>query len=63
MVPLGIQFAASGLVGNKIGQNDPEGAKQYAAVSILVAILLVGFLDSCLWIGRVSLAGFFTQDP
>ena len=63
MVPLGVQFAASGLVGNKIGQHDPEGAKQYAAVSILAALLLVGFLDSALWICRASLAGFFTQDP
>lgn len=41
MIPLGVQFAASGLVGNMIGAGNPRQAKKYAACCVILAISLV----------------------
>ena len=40
MIPTGVAFAASGLVGNCIGMNQVLRAKQYAQVSILYSIFV-----------------------
>ena len=40
MIPTGVAFAASGLVGNCIGMNQVERAKKYAEVTIIYSILL-----------------------
>jgi MATE family multidrug resistance protein len=63
MIPLGIQFAAAGLVGEQFGANNPEMVKKFAimctafglAVYTVVMILCIVFED--------YVASFFTKDP
>ena len=41
MIPLGVQYAASGLVGNMIGKGNPKQAQRYAIVCICFSVGLV----------------------
>jgi MATE family multidrug resistance protein len=44
MFSLGVQFAASGLVGNMLGKDNPEQAKRFAICCVVVAVSLVSSL-------------------
>ena len=44
MIPLGVQFAASSLVGIEIGAGNPQQAKKYALTSILFALICMSVI-------------------
>lgn len=62
MIPSGVAFAASGLVGNCIGMNQVARAQKYASVSIkysmaVTIVMLLGF-----HLFRDKLSHIFTTD-
>jgi MATE family multidrug resistance protein len=45
MIPLGIQFTASGLVGSSIGANNPSQAKKFALAAVLYSAFTMGIFS------------------
>ena len=45
MIPLGIQFTASGLVGASIGANNPLQAKKFAFTAVLYSAITMGVIS------------------
>mmetsp|Transcript_4694 Transcript_4694/g.3950 ORF Transcript_4694/g.3950 Transcript_4694/m.3950 type:complete len:204 (+) Transcript_4694:653-1264(+) len=62
MIPLGISFIASSLVGNNLGANKPRVAKVYTNVSLLLVFVLSLVIGLLLLIYRVQVAYIFTDD-
>jgi len=62
MIPQGISFAASSLVGNQIGKNCKEQAQRYAICSILLSVLCAVPIMAFFWLAPRSIALFFTKD-
>jgi|DEB19_MinimDraft_2_1074335.scaffolds.fasta_scaffold24701_1 MATE family multidrug resistance protein len=62
MIPLGIQFAASSLVGNQVGKNCPEQAQRYAVCSVLFGVSAVSLLMVSFFLVPRSIATIFTKD-
>ena len=62
MIPTGVAFAASGLVGNCIGMNQVTRAKKYSEVAIAysVAVTIVMLILFTLYATPISF--FFTND-
>lgn len=63
MIPTGVAFAASGLVGNCIGMNQVYRAKQYAKVSILYSIFVTVSLLSAFTVYADEISKIFTNEP
>lgn len=62
MIPTGVAFAASGFVGNCIGMNQVERARNYADVSINYSMFLT-FIIICIFMaGSHTITHFFTSD-
>jgi Na+-driven multidrug efflux pump len=62
MIPTGVAFAASGLVGNCIGMNQIDRAKNYSEVCINYS-MFVTFCLSCLFFAfSKPISFFFTTD-
>ena len=62
MIPTGVAFAASGLVGNCIGMNQVDRAKQYERVSILFSVIVTSIMLLIFWAFDYYLAALFTTD-
>lgn len=62
MIPLGVQFAASGLVGNAIGAKNPRQAKKYAACCVILAVSLVSTIVIVFNISPEMVGSIFTKD-
>lgn len=62
MIPTGVAFAASGLVGNCIGMNQVYRAKQYAQISILYSIFVTVTMLSLFTIYADFISRIFTND-
>lgn len=62
MIPTGVAFTASGLVGNLLGMNQVERAKQYERVTICFSMLVTALMLTIFWIFRNALAGIFTDN-
>ena len=62
MIPTGVSFAASGLVGNCIGMNQIPRAKKYANISIFYSVLVTTLMLTIFWICRDALSRIFTED-
>ena len=62
MVPLGISFIASSMVGNNLGGNRPRIARIYAESSLFVVFSLSLIVGSFLWIFRYKIGYIFTDD-
>jgi len=45
MIPLGISFAVTSLVGNSIGKNKIEDAKNFSIIGVVTGMSIVGFLS------------------
>jgi MATE family multidrug resistance protein len=63
MIPTGVAFAASGLVGNCIGMNQISRGKEYASISIKYSMFVTFTMLFIFWMGRDKLARIFTEDP
>ena len=62
LIPQGVAFAASGLVGNCIGMQQINRAKHYSNASINYSMLLTGLLLAVFWVYDDELAFVFTDD-
>ena len=62
MIPLGVQFAASGMVGNEIGRCNIKQAKRYAACCIILAASLNSVFAVFFNIYPRAAGVFFTDD-
>lgn len=63
MIPLGIQFTASGLVGTSIGAGNPSQAKRYALTAVLFSFVCMGMISILLTTQSEHVARIFTKDP
>jgi Na+-driven multidrug efflux pump len=62
MIPMGVQFAASALVGNAIGADKPKQAKRFAVACIIFAVCIVTVVCIMFNIFDESIARIFTKD-
>lgn len=62
MVPLGVQFAASGLVGNMIGANNKAQAQRYAIVCVVFAVICVSTMVVVFNCSPDMIGNLFTHD-
>lgn len=62
MIPLGVQFAASGMVGNMIGARNPKQAQKYALCAVLLAVIIVSIVSIVFNIIPEIIGGIFTKD-
>lgn len=62
MIPTGVAFAASGLVGNCIGMNQVARAKSYGQISILYSVFVTFIMLTIFRFFEDSLARIFTED-
>ena len=62
MIPLGIQYAASSLVGNQVGKGCKEQAQRYAIVCVVFGISAVSLLMVSFFLVPRSIATIFTKD-
>lgn len=60
MLPLGISYAASALVGNYLGENNVKDAKTFAALTIVLDIILTSIIVIVIGFETRGLAGLFT---
>lgn len=62
MIPLGISFAVTSLVGNSIGSGNIEKAKKYAIIAILTGMTIVGVLTVFVIVFKSSIPHVYTSD-
>lgn len=62
MIPTGLAFAASGLVGNCIGMNQVKRAKQYECANLLYGLITTSIILFILYIFSHPLVALFTTD-
>lgn len=62
MIPTGVSFAASGLVGNCIGMNQVERGKEYEQVSIFFSVFVTSIMLLVFQVFSYQLAALFTDD-
>ena len=63
MLPLGISYAASALVGNYLGENNVKDARRYAALTILLDVILTTVIVIVIGVETRGLAKLFTNEP
>lgn len=61
MIPLGMSFATTTLVGNAIGARKVEDARRYTIASIILAMSIITFTTSFVYIYRFSLPYLYTN--
>ena len=61
MLPLGISYSASALVGNYLGEGKIKDAKIYASLTIVLNIILTTIIVVIIGSFKKSLAGLFTN--
>ena len=62
MIPTGVAFAASGLVGNCMGMGQIERAKDYARVAVYYSITVTVVMLTIFTLFAERLSKFFTDD-
>jgi multidrug resistance protein, MATE family len=63
MISLGMQFAASGLVGGQLGAGNPKQAKKYALLCVLLNLSITCVLAILIPIFSTNIALLFTHEP
>lgn len=65
IVPIAISYAATTRVGQKIGQNDPTGAKIAAFATITIGVVAMSMIAVALWLFPEQIAGVYLNgsDP
>lgn len=61
MLPLGISYSASALVGNYLGEGNVRDAKIYASLTIVLNIILTSIIVILIGVYSDSLSGLFTN--
>jgi len=62
MIPTGLSFTASSLVGNCIGMNQVQRAKQYEFITILYSIFFTSSMLLVFYMQEDSLSRLFSND-
>jgi Na+-driven multidrug efflux pump len=62
MIPTGLSFTASSLVGNCIGMNQVQRAKQYEFITILYSIFFTSSMLLVFYLQEDSLSRLFSND-
>jgi len=62
MIPMGVSYAASSLVGNQVGKNCKEQAQRYAVCSVLFGVFGVTLIMVFFLLAPRKIATFFTRD-
>ena len=62
MVPMGIQSAASAIIGEQIGANRVKIAKQYFYVMVYVCVGLLILVQMLIYSFKEQIVGVFTSD-
>lgn len=62
MIPLGIGFTASGLVGSQIGDGNPQQAKRNALSIVVFDLTMVIPVAIFFWSSADFVSGIFTND-
>lgn len=60
MLPLGISYAASALTGNFLGENKVKVAKTFAALTVVLDVIVTSVIVLVIGFQTKSLAGLFT---
>lgn len=63
MISLGMQFAASGLVGGQLGAHNPKQAKKFALFCVLLNLSITCVLAVLIPVFSTDIALFFTDEP
>lgn len=63
MVPLGVQFSASALVGGQVGANNVALAKKHAITHVIYATFLMTIIMVTIKLNEDFVAGLFTDHP
>lgn len=63
MIPCGMSFATTTLVGNSIGQSDPDKAKRYTLSAVLCGLIMIGTTTTLVLIFRDSIPYVYTSEP
>ena len=63
MVPLGVQFSASALVGGQVGANNVALAKKHAITHVIYATFLMTIIMVIIKLNEDFVAGLFTDHP
>ena len=62
MFPLGVQFAASGLVGNSLGKGNSTQAKRFAVMCVVVTVISILTFAVSINVWAYPIAQIFTKD-
>jgi MATE family multidrug resistance protein len=63
MIPLGISFACTTLVGNSIGSNNVKQAKTYTIAALLTGACIIGIITLLVFLFRKDIPYIYTSDP
>ena len=62
MIPLGISYSASGLVGSSLGEGNIGLAHRYAVITVSINIILTSIVVLCLGLLQHQVAELFTKE-
>lgn len=62
MLPMGLSFASTTLVGNSIGANDSIKAKTYATAALIAGVFMVGILTILVYLFKDRIPYLYTSD-
>jgi MATE family multidrug resistance protein len=63
MIPMGLSFATTTLVGNSLGGNKPKQAKIYTKASLTVGVLIIGTITLSVYLFKNTIPFVYTSDP
>jgi MATE family multidrug resistance protein len=63
MIPCGLSFATTTLVGNSIGQQDVEKAKRYTWCAVICGLIMIGTTTSLVLLFRETIPYVYTSEP
>jgi MATE family multidrug resistance protein len=62
MIPMGLSFATTTLVGNSIGGNKPNQAKLYTQAALLTCVLIIGSITLSVYLFKNTIPFVYTSD-
>jgi MATE family multidrug resistance protein len=63
MIPMGLSFASSTLVGNSIGANDVKHAKLYTVAALITGGSIIGVITLIVYLLQNNIPYLYTSDP
>jgi MATE family multidrug resistance protein len=63
MIPMGLSFASSTLVGNSIGANDVKHAKLFTIAALITGGTIIGLITLLVFLFQYNIPYLYTSDP